>query len=403
MSNSLLTPTDVTRESLRVLHQKLNFIGSINRSYDDSFANEGAKIGDTLKVRLPNQYSVRTGRVMDVNDTAESSVSLQVSTQKGVDLNFTSADLTMDLDDFSDRIIQPAMAVLAANIEADALSMYKDVYQEVSDVGASVTFNDVLLARKKLVDSLVPAGSDMNTVCLDTTANVDLVDTLKGLFHDQKEVAKQYREGYIGKTSGFSFMENTLLPIHTTGTDDGTGDYVTNGADQTGSTLTVNTGTGTFKKGDIITVDDVYRVHPETKTSTGKLMQFVVTADVDASATSIPISPAIVASGAKQNVNAAAGTAKAVRKRESDESTAIGASADYNISLAYHRDAFTFATADLVMPKGVDFSARETMDGISLRIVRDYDINNDQLPCRIDVLYGYKAIRPEMACRLGFN
>lgn len=404
MANSLLTPTDVTRESLRVLHQKLNFIGNINRGYDSSFAEEGAKIGSDLKIRLPNQYTVRTGAVMDVNDTTESSVTLQVATQKGVDLNFTSADLTMDIDDFSERIIQPAMSVLAANIESTVLSnVYKDVYQEVSDVGAAVTFNDVLMARKKLVDALVPMDADMNSICLDTTANVDLVDALKGLFHDGKEVAKQYREGYIGRTSGFSFMENTLLPIHTTGTDDGTGDYLTNGAGQTGSTLTVNTGAGTFKQGDIIMVEDVYRVHPETKVSTGKLQQFVVTADVGTSATSIPISPAIVATGAKQNVNAAAATGKAIYKRESDESTAIGNAADYNISLAHHRDAFTFATADLVKPKGVDFCAREVMDGISLRVVRQYDINNDKLPCRLDVLFGYKTIRPELACRLGFN
>jgi len=402
MANTLLTPTAVTREALRILHQKLTFVGSINRQYDDSFAVSGGKIGDSLKIRLPNKYTVRTGRAINVQDTAEESVTLQVATQKGVDTGFTSADLTLSLDDFSDRVLEPAMSVLAANIESDALSMYKDVYNEVSDVGAAITFRDTLVARQKLEDNLTPKGND-RYVCMNTTDNVELVDSLKGLFQDSKAIAMQYREGYLGRTAGFMWTENTLLPIHTTGTDDGTGDYLVNGASQTGASITVDTGTGTFKKGDIIFIDGVYRVHPETKVSTGKLQQFVVTSDVATSATSIPISPSITVSGAKQNVSGSPANNAAVYKRESDESTAVAASADYTISLAHHKDAFTFATADLVMPKGVDFSAREVMDGISMRIVRQYDINNDNLPCRIDVLYGYKTIRPELACRLGFN
>jgi len=408
MANSLLTPTAVTREALRILHQKLTFIGSINRQYDDSFAKTGAKIGDSLKIRLPNQYTVRTGATIDVQDTSESSVTLQVATQKGVDMEFSSTELTLSLDDFSKRILEPAMTVLAANIESDALSMYKDVYQEIVDVGAAMSFTDVLNARKLLKDSLVPAGE--LSCCLDTQANVDMVDALKGLFHDSKEIGRQYRDGYLGRTGGFMFTENTLLPIHTTGTDDGTGDYLTNSATaQTGSTLIVDTGTGTFKKGDVIYIDGVYRVHPETKVSTGLHQPFVITADAGASATSLSISPAIVASGATQNVSNGAANNKAIYKVESDNrttlssATAIGASADYNISLAHHKDAFTFATADLRMPKGLDFAAREVMDGISMRIVQDYNINNDVFPCRIDVLYGYKTLRPELACRIGTN
>jgi len=409
MANSLLTPTAVTREALRVLHQKLTFIGSINRQYDDSFAKTGAKIGDSLKIRLPNQYTVRTGATIDVQDTAESSVTLQVATQKGVDMEFSSTELTLSMDDFSSRILEPAMSVLAANIESDALSMYKDVYNEISDVGAAMTFADVLNARKDLVDNLVPSKSEIYC-CLDTQSNVDLVDALKGLFQDSTQIAKQYRDGYIGRTGGMMFAENTLLPTHTTGTDDGTGDYLTNSATaQTGSTLIVDTGTGTFNKGDIIYIDGVYRVHPETKVSTGKHQPFVITADAGASATSLSISPAIVASGATQNVSNGAANDKAIHKVESDNRTTltsatdIGASADYGISLAHHKDAFTFATADLRMPKGLDFAAREVMDGISMRIVQDYSINNDVFPCRIDVLYGYKTLRPEWACRIGMN
>jgi hypothetical protein len=406
MANSLLTPTAVTREALRILHQKLNFVGTCNRQYDSSYAQDGAKIGDSLKIRLPNQYTVRTGATLSAQDTTEQSVTLQVATQKGVDVNFTSSELTMDIDDFSDRILEPAMAVLAANIESDAISMYKDVYNEVSDVGASITANDVLTASKVLTDNLAPYSQ--RCLNLNTQDNLDLVDALKGLYNDQTKVGKNYREGRVASnTFGFSdIMENTLMPTHTTGSDDGTGDYLVNdsGTIAEGSTsITVDTGAGTWKEGDIFVFAGVNRVHPETKADTGILQQFVVTADVSSSATSISFSPALRSSGALQNVSAMPANNAALSKLESDRSTAVGASADYGISMAYHKDAFAFATADLLKPKGVDFVAREVMDGISMRIVRDYDISNDKFPCRVDVLYGYKAIRPELACRIGMN
>lgn len=409
MANSLLTPTAVTREALRILHQNLNFVGNINRQYDDQYARSGAKIGDSLQIRLPNQYTVRTGRVIDVQDTSESSTTLQVATQKGVDMAFTSVDLTMDLDDFSSRILEPAMAVLAADIEADAMSMYKDVYNEVSDVGATLALANVLNASKVLTDNLTPATQ--RCLNLNTQDSVDLVSALSGLFNDPAKISQQYREGMVANQFvGFSEVyENTLWPIHTTGSDDGTGDYLVNdaGTIAEGSTsITVDTGTGTWKKGDIFVfqgTNTVNRVHPETKADTGLLQQFVVTADVAASATSISFSPALYSTGAKQNVSAMPANNAPLAKLESDRSTAIGASADYRISMAHHRDAFAFASADLEMPRGVHFAAREQYDGISMRVVRQYDINNDNIPCRIDVLYGYKTIRPELACRIGFN
>lgn len=404
MSNTILTPDAVTNEALRILHQKLTFVGNINRQYDDSFAKSGAKIGDSLKIRLPNEYTVRTGRVMDVQETTESSVTLQVATQKGVDVNFSSAELTLDLDNFSQRILEPAMARLASNIEADALSMYKDVYQEVSNVGGTITFKDLMNARRRLVDSLTPED-DQLFMQLHTQDNVELVDALKGLFNSQKTISDQYRKGMMGETAGFKFYENTLMPTHTTGTEAGadTGADI-DGGNQTGASVTVDgTVAGTFKKGDIISFAGCYDVHPETKETRSRLKQFVVTADVATSYSSIPISPSIVTSGAKQNVSASPTDGGVVYKQESDDSTAIGASADYTVSMAHHRDAFAFASADLVMPSGVDFAARKVMDGLSMRVVRNYDINNDQFPCRIDILYGYKTIRPELACRLGFN
>lgn len=406
MAQTLLTPTAVTREALRILHQKLNFVGNINRAYDDRYAIEGAKIGDSLKIRLPNQYTVRTGATLDTQDIAETSVTLQVATQKGVDLNFTSKELTMDLDDFSSRILDPAMSVLAANIEADAMSMYKDVHQEVSDIGAAIVLLDVLNMSKVLTDSLSPTSN--RHLNLNTQDNVDLVSALSGLFNDPRKISENFREGRVAdQFVGFADVwENTMWPIHTTGTDDGTGDYLVNdtGTIAEGSTsITVDTGTGTWAKGDIFYFDSVNSVHAETKTSTGILAPFVVTAAAAATATTINFSPAIYSSGAKQNVSAMPANNAKLNKLESDRSTAIGTSADYRISMGFHQDAFTFATADLLMPNGVDFAAREVMDGISMRIVRQYDINNDKFPARLDVLYGFKTIRPELAVRGGFN
>lgn len=408
MTQTLLTPTAVTREAGRILHQKLNFVGNINRQYDDKYAVAGAKIGDTLTIRLPNQYTVRTGKALSPQETVESSTSMTVATQKGVDLNFSSAELTMSLDDFSERILEPAMSVLAANIEADALSMYKQVNKEVSDVGGTMAYAHVLQSGKKLTDSLTP--QDGRTLLLTTQNQLDLVSATATLQNDATKVSAQFRKGLIGNNFfGFdNVYQNTMMPLHTTGTDDGTGDYLTDiaagEADGSAGAINIDTGAGSFIVGDVIMIESLFAVHPETKVSTGKLAQFVVTATATpgAGGGSLSIYPPITTSGARQNCTGLA-DGKRIWKLESDESTAIGASADYYCGLAFHKDAFAFATADLVMPKGVDFAAREVMDGISIRIVRDYDINNDNLPCRLDVLYGYKAIRPELACRLGFN
>ena len=399
MSNTILTPTAVTREALRILHQKLNYVGSINRQYDDSFAKEGAKIGDTLKIRLPNQYTVRTGAALVAQDTAESSVSLQVGTQKGVDMNFTSVDLTLSLQDFSQRVLDPAMSVLAAAIEADAMSMYKDVYQTVWNSGSALTMAHVLAGRKILQDALVPL--DNRTANLSTQPMVDLVTDSKSLFNAQGEISKQYKEGYVGRAAGFDFMENTLWPAHTRGAantsytvDTRTSALATDGTAY--SSFTVASGSGSWNVGDVFTIANVYRVHPETKNSTSVLHQFVVTEALAGTGT-LKFSPSIVLGGAKQNCTISSTSATAAI------TVAGTASGTDDTSLLYHKDAFAFATADLVMPKGVDFAAREVMDGISIRIVRQYDINSDKFPCRLDVLYGYKTIRPQLACRLHNN
>jgi hypothetical protein len=397
MSNTLLTPTAVTRESLRILHQKLNFIGNITRDYDDSYAQSGAKIGDTLKIRLPNQYTVRTGATLSTQDTTESSVSLQLATRKGVDLNFTSNDLTLSLDDFSKRIIDPAMSVLAAAIESDVLSnVYKDVYQSVWNGGSSATYNKALDCRVQLQRALAP-NSD-RTMLLDPQAMADVIKDTKTLFQDDASIAKQYKEGMVGRAAGFDWGENTLMPSHTRGAADtayvvNTSTGITSGSNQ----IAVTTGTGAANAGDVFTIAGVYSAHPETKVSTGQLQQFVVAAAYAGGGGNITVSPTPVTTGALQNVViVGAGAGKAV-VWSGTLSTAV------QTGLAFQKGAFAFATADLIMPKGVDFAAREVMDGISMRIVRAYDINNDQFPCRLDVQYGYKTLRPGLAVRYHNN
>lgn len=400
MANSILTPTQVTRKALQILHQKLNFIGSINRSYDDQYAKTGAKIGNTLKVRLPNEFTVRTGANLSTQAVAEQSVDVVMSTQKGVDVSFSSVELTLSLQDFADRILEPAMAVLASNIEADALNMALDVYQTVNNVGAPITLNRALTARKLLTDALVPTSD--RTLLLNTQDNLDLVDGLKGLFQDSTEIAKQYRDGMVGRTAGFgNIYENTLLSSQATGTAAATGSYTVNGAvTANGSTsVTLAAGTaGTFAVGDVFTIAGCNRVHPETKADTGVLQQFVVTAAKTSGAGALSFAPAIYTSTGRQNVTAAGMPNSAALVKVG------GASAVYKPSLAYHKNAFTFVTADLedVSQYGA-WGAREVYDGISMRVARQYVIGTDTVPCRIDVLYGYKTLRAQMAARILSN
>jgi len=218
MANTILTPTAVTREALRILHQKLNFIGSINRQYDDSFAKSGAKIGDTLKIRMPNRYTVRTGKTIAVQDTVEENISLTVATQKGVDVNFSSAELTLSLDDFSKRILDPAMAVLAANIEYDAMTMFKSVYNAIWTPAATLAYNDVLSGRVLMQRYLAPTSE--RTANLNSMDMSTLVKDTKTLFNDQAQLSKQYKEGYMGRAAGYDFVENTLWPGYTRGAGD---------------------------------------------------------------------------------------------------------------------------------------------------------------------------------------
>lgn len=394
VTNVLLNSSIITNSALAILHQKLNFIGSINRAYDNSFAVEGAKIGSALRIRLPNQYVIRTGPTLAPQPTQENQITLNVTTQRGVDLSFSSTELTMNIMDFSKIILEPAMAVLATNMEADALNMITDVYNQVNGQGSPQTFRNVLLARKILLDNLAPPGEKLCR--LNTTDNVDMVDSLKGLFQSSTNIKEQYLDGVLGHTAGFEFAENVLLNTYLRGAESGT--YILNGIPASGATsAVVATGTGAGNQGDIFTIAGVFRVHPETKQSTNVLQQFVLTTAYAGGAGTINFAPALnYAATGVQNVSNAPTTSAALTFAGT-ASTASG------ISLAYAKDAFTFATADLQLPSGVDMVSRKVQDGISMRMVRQYDINNDLFPVRFDVLYGAKTLRPQLAVRLAAN
>lgn len=402
MSSTYLTPTAVTRAAAAVLHQKLNFVSNCDKQYDDSYKNGGGavrgKFGPTLKIRLPNEYTVRTGINMAAQEQSETSVDLTVSTIKGVDMYFTSEDLTLSIENFTSRFIEPAMSVLAANIESDALTaMMKQVYNLVDGDAVAFGYNGVSEATSRLTSMLAPQ-SGRTMIMSPYHANKFRQDT-KALYNPSAEIAKMYRDGIVGMTSGFDIYENTLLVPHQTGDAAKTTTVSVNGTvTANGSTsMTVTNGSSkTFKVGDVFTVAGTYRVHPETKVSTGDLQQFVVTAD--AASTTIAFEPAIYTSGPRQNISSTGlVTSSALVK--------VGAGADELLkqSLAFHKSAFAFVTADLELPKGVDFAAREVVDNISMSLVRDFSISDRTFPCRLDVMYGYKAVRPQLATRVHYD
>ncbi len=408
MANTIknLSDGDITRKALSILHNNLIFCKTINREYDNRFANSGAKNGGTLLIREPNQFTVRSGAVMDTQDVTESTQTLTVATQRGVDINFSSVELTLSLDDFSTRILEPAMSRLAAEIDSIVITgAYKGIYNHILGTkGSPTVLADIRSARAKLSKGLAPHSQRF--AILESLGMNSIVSGSQALFQPSGEIAKQYDQGVVGMNAGFKFYETEMIPTHTMGTFADTDTPIVNtstGITSGTATIAITSGTtaGTLKEGSVFTVADVFAVNPETKTVYPHLQQFVVTADVTASGGAVTpaVSPTPITSGAKQNVSlVSAGASKAVLFETVGGSGTI--STGYAQGLAFHKDFCTLVTADLEMPKGVDFAAREVFDGISLRVVRQFDIINDKFPCRTDVLFGYKVTRPGWACRL---
>ena len=413
MSNTQLTPLQITRRGLMILHQKLNFIGNVSRQYDDRFAQTGAKIGQTLNIRMPAKYLTGSGSTISAyQDHVERSTPLTCSSQTWIAASWTTLELTMELDDFADRVLEPAMSQLAAKIEGDVLAAaYKLVpnYTNATTDGL-LTFKRFAQGGQYITEALGPLSN--RSAILTPFSRVEFMDTTKGLFHASTNIEKQYRDGIVGRTAGFDVYENTLMPQHTNGSFAGT--PLTDGA-TLGTSATTNTwvsqtvmqidgatSTTNLKAGSIITFSGLYDVHPETKVNTGKLKRFVVQADVTfttaANDYAVTVKPGVMygVGNAYQN---------SVLSGPSDTDgltvTMIGAvSSAFGQDLQFHEDAFVFATADLedVSRYGA-WGARDTLDGISMRIARQYAIGTDTVPTRIDVLWGFGGLYPELANR----
>lgn len=398
MANAFLTSSMITREALRIFKNSNLFLRNIDKQYDDQFAREGAKIGDTLRIRLPNDYTVRSGRVAAPQDTVERQVPLTVSSQKGVDLSFTSAELALSMDDFSNRYILPAVNALAGGVALDVMSSVEN-FSNLSFKGRDTATSAGVIATPDSA-AWLDAGAmldmtstpranakGMRKAILDPRTQARTVDSMSGLFNNVQKIGDQFKSGEMGvNTLGLDWgMDQTVLK-HTNGTYSA---GAVSGAGQTGPTLTTAAITGTFNKGDIIVIAGVFGVNPVTKQSTGELRQFAVTANVASGATQIPIYPAITPG------NIAYGTVTASPATGALITLVGGAGVTFRKNFAMDPMAITMATADLHLPRNMDMASRETYDGISMRFLRGFDITNDVFISRLDILYGYATVRPE--------
>jgi hypothetical protein len=398
--NSILTIDMITRKALEILENNLVLTRNVNRQYDDSFAVQGAKIGSTLRIRLPDRALVTDGAALQVQDDNEQYTTLTVASQKHIGVNFTSAELTMQLDDFAERVLKPRISQLASSIDADVANAYKYIGNSVGTPGTTPATSLVLLqAQQKLNENAAVMNPRYATV--NPAANAGLVEGMKGLFNPGATISNQFKNGMMG-TGVLGFDEINMsqsIKVHTCGTRDAAAATICAASVTAEGTATLSLSqasvTTTIKAGDVFTIASVYAVNPQTRETTGSLFQFVALADATgvSGTWTVTVAPIYSAAHALATVNALPLINAVV--------TFLGsASGQYAQNLVYHKDAITFATADLLLPQGVDMAARAVHNGISLRVVRQYDINNDRMPCRIDVLYGYSTIRPQMAARI---
>lgn len=402
MGNTLSVIDMVARESLRIAHEKATFISTINRSYDDSFAKTGAKSGSTLRVRDPNQYTRRQGsRVMNVQDTTETTQTITLATQDGVDLRFNSAELALSIDELSARYIEPAMAVLMSGIDGDCINTAQlNTYNIVGTPSTVVGATDITAlgnARARLNQGLAPKDNNRR-LQLDSVTMASIVNKNLALFQPGAQVSEAFTEGFYARSAMADFYENERTRVHTVGSDVTVSTSSSAAVTDGGTNITMNSTDGNINQGDVFTVAGVYACHPETKRSLGYLQQFVATA---ASTGAVTVSPATILTGAKQNVCSSSSGTLATTDFNSQVMTFVGtAGSTYRRNLMYHRDAFTFVTADLPIMDDAIKCVRRMQDGISLRVWQASDIINDQMLLRIDILYGFKTLRPAWACQI---
>jgi hypothetical protein len=416
MANNLLTISKITNEALMVLENELTFTSEVDRNYDDQFAVVGAKIGNTVNVRKPGRFIGTTGPALNVEDFNETSVPVTLSTQFHVDTQFTTQDLALSLDMFSDRVLKPAVAAIANKIDRDGLAMA--TLQTANIVGVAGTPPTGLityLTAGAYLDSEGAPRDGRRSCIVEPFTSATIVDSLKGLFVPNQKISDQYEKGLMGKDSGGmswkldqnvvaqTFGSNSTTTVTgSVATTTATG-FLTSGW-ASSSTITVtaaNTGTLNLNAGDTFTIAGVFAVNPQNRQAYGsnKLRNFVVKTTVaiaSGASGSVIVSPAVITAGQFQNVSIPTTSATAAIT----QFNSTGVVSPQNIIM--HRNAFTVAVADLELPEGVHFAGRASDKeiGLSMRVVRQYTINNDSIPTRLDVLYGWAPLYPELACRV---
>ena len=413
MANNLLTISKITNEALMVLENELTFTSEVDRNYDDQFAVVGAKIGATVNVRKPGRFVGTTGPALNVEDFNETSVPVTLSTQFHVDTQFTSVDLALSLDLFSDRVLKPAIAAIANKMDRDGLVMAKNATANiVGTAGTPPTGLITYLTAGAYLDSEGAPRDGRRSCIIEPFTSATIVDSLKGLFNPNPKISKQYEKGIMGTdSSGMNWKLDQNVVNQTFGsyatatsfscqTATATGFLTTGWASTSTIALSVSTATAGLKQGDVIQIANVYAVNPQNRQAYGsnKLRNFVVQADVTVATsgtTSVVVSPAVITAGQFQNVSVTSPGASTVTPFNN-----TGVVSPQNIIM--HRNAFCLAVADLELPEGVHFSGRASDKelGLSIRVVRQYTINNDSIPTRLDVLYGWAPLYPELACRV---
>jgi hypothetical protein len=416
MANNLLTISKITNEALMVLENELTFTSEVDRNYDDQFAVVGAKIGNTVNVRRPGRFIGTTGPALNVEDFNETSVPVSLSTQFHVDTQFTTQDLALSLDMFSDRVLKPAIAAIANKIDRDGMSMATlQTANIVGTAGTPPTGLITYLTAGAYLDSEGAPRDGRRSCIVEPFTSATIVDSLKGLFVPSDRIGNQYEKGLMGRDSaGMNWKMDQNVVSQTFGnnstttvtasvaTTTATG-FLTTGwaSSSTISVTAANTGTMNLNAGDVITIDGVFAVNPQNRQAygTNKLRNFVVkstTAIASGSTVSVVVSPAVITAGQFQNVSIPTTSATAAVTQFNK----VGTVSPQNIIM--HRNAFTLACCDLELPEGVHFAGRASDKeiGLSMRVVRQYTINNDSIPTRLDVLYGWAPLYPELACRV---
>lgn len=399
MANSLLNSQMIANELLMQFKNALVFTRSANRQYDKKFANKGAKIGNSIDIRKPQRFTVTDGAVVSKQDVNNEVVSLTLDQRKHVAFQFSTQELTLNIEKFSEAYLTPAAVALANKVDATGLLKAQEVFNAVGTPGTTISSIDEAVDAGVLLDEFgCPTGN--RHIVLDPRNQGGVIKGTKGLFQSSEQIADQYEKGVMGTAAGFKWKMGQNIHRHTVGPLGGT--PLVNGASQTGASLVTDGWTASaasrLKKGDVFTVAGVFAVNPLTFESTGQLQQFVVTADFSSDgsgAGSVGISPSIITSGSIQTVTNSPADNAAI--------TVLGAANTVTpLNLAYHKDAFILGCADLEMPQNVDMSAyaRDEESGLSIRFVRYYDGDNDQLISRADVLFGWLLAHKEWAARI---